>query len=260
MSFADATGNPGEITFNLDPAVGYGSVDEFKNDIAAKKNEGKAVVISIGGQNGFIFINSDQAASNFAESAFRLMQEYGFNGVDIDLEAGISSQYLSQALRQLSQRAGGGLVITMAPQTIDMQNANTEYFRTALNIKDILTVVNMQYYNSGTMLGCDGQVYAQGTIDFLTALACIQLENGLDPSQVGIGVPASPQAAGGGYVDPNVVNNALDCLASGNNCGNFRPPRTYPGIRGAMTWSTNWDASVGNSWSNTVGPKVHSLP
>lgn len=260
VSFADATGTPGEITFNLDPAVGYGSVDEFKSDIAAKHNEGKVVVISIGGQNGFISINSDAAASAFANSAFNLMQQYGFDGVDIDLEAGISSQYLSSALRQLSQKAGGGLIITMAPQTIDMQSTGTEYFRAALAIKDILTVVNMQYYNSGTMLGCDGGVYAQGTVDFLTALACIQLEGGLDPSQVGIGVPASPSAAGGGYVDPSVVNNALDCLTTGNGCGSFRPPRTYPGLRGAMTWSTNWDASTGNAWSNTVGPKVHSLP
>ena len=29
--------------------------------------------------------------------------------------------------------------------------------------KDILTIFNMQYYNSGSMNGCDGQVYSQGT-------------------------------------------------------------------------------------------------
>lgn len=69
----------------------------------------------------------------------------------------------------------------MAPQTIDMQSTAGGYFKTALNIKDILTVVNMQYYNSGSMNGCDGKVYAQGSVDFLTALACIQLEGGLDP-------------------------------------------------------------------------------
>ena len=90
----------------------------------------------------------------------------------------------------------------MAPQTIDMQSPSNEYFKTALNIKDILTVVNMQYYNSGSMNGCDGKVYSQGTVDFLTALACIQLQGGLDPSQVGLGVPASTSGAGSGYVVP----------------------------------------------------------
>ena len=57
-----------------------------------------------------------------------------------------------------------------------------------------------------------------------------------------------------------MVNNALDCLARGTNCGSFRPPRTYPGIRGAMTWSINWDVTAGNGWANTVRPHLNTLP
>ncbi|MFD6336146.1 MULTISPECIES: chitinase [unclassified Streptomyces] len=260
VSFADATATPGQITFNLDPAVGYASVADFKADIAAKKAAGKSVIISVGGEKGSISVNSDASATAFANSAYALMQEYGFNGVDIDLENGLNSTYMTKALRQLSAKAGAGMVLTMAPQTIDMQSTAGEYFKTALNVKDILTVVNMQYYNSGSMLGCDGKVYSQGSVDFLTALACIQLEGGLDPSQVGIGVPASTRGAGSGYVAPSIVNNALDCLTKGTNCGSFKPSKTYPGLRGAMTWSTNWDATAGNAWSNAVGPHVHGLP
>lgn len=260
VSFADSTATAGEIVFNLDPAVGYGSVDEFRSDIAAKKSAGKSVILSVGGERGNVTINSDASATAFADSAYSLMQSYGFSGIDIDLEHGINSTYLTKALRQLSQKAGSSLVLTMAPQTIDMQNTGTEYFRTALAVKDILTVVNMQYYNSGSMLGCDQKVYSQGSVDFLTALACIQLEGGLDPSQVGIGVPASTRGAGSGYVDPQIVKNALDCLTRGTNCGSFKPSRTYPTLRGAMTWSTNWDATAGNAWSNAVGPHVHNLP
>ncbi|MFZ3573539.1 chitinase [Streptomyces sp. BH097] len=260
VSFADATTTPGQITFNLDPAVGYGGVSDFKADIAAKHAAGKAVILSVGGEKGTISVNSDASATAFADSAYQLMQEYGFDGVDIDLENGLNSTYMSKALRQLSAKAGGKLVLTMAPQTIDMQSTSGEYFKTALNVKDILTVVNMQYYNSGSMLGCDGKVYSQGSVDFLTALACIQLEGGLDASQVGLGVPASTRGAGSGYVAPSVVNNALDCLARGTGCGTFKPAKTYPGLRGAMTWSTNWDATAGNAWSNAVGPKVHALP
>ncbi|WP_442817747.1 chitinase [Streptomyces sp. NBC_01591] len=261
VSFADATSTPGAVTFNLDTAGlnGY-TVDQFKADIKAKQAAGKNVIISVGGEKGSVSVNSDASATNFADSVYSLIQEYGFNGVDIDLENGLNSTYMTKALRSLSQKAGSGLVITMAPQTIDMQSTAGEYFKTALGIKDILTVVNMQYYNSGSMLGCDGKVYSQGSVDFLTALACIQLEGGLDPSQVGLGVPASTSGAGSGYVPPSVVNAALDCLASGTNCGTFKPSRTYPGIRGAMTWSTNWDAKSGNAWSNAVGPHVHGLP
>ncbi|OON83038.1 chitinase [Streptomyces tsukubensis] len=260
VSFADATTTPGAISFNLDPAVGYASAADFKADIAAKHAAGKSVILSVGGEKGSVSVNSDASATAFANSAYALMQEYGFDGVDIDLENGLNSTYMTKALRQLATKAGSKLVLTMAPQTIDMQSTSGEYFRTALNVKDILTVVNMQYYNSGSMLGCDGKVYSQGSVDFLTALACIQLEGGLDASQVGLGVPASTRGAGSGYVAPSVVNNALDCLARGTGCGSFKPAKTYPALRGAMTWSTNWDATAGNAWSSAVGPHVHALP
>ncbi|MGW5342359.1 chitinase [Streptomyces sp. NPDC004050] len=261
VSFADATTTPGAITFNLDSAgLGGYTVDRFKADVAAKKAAGKSVILSIGGEKGTITVDDAASAANLANSAYALMQEYGFDGIDIDLENGLNPTYMTQALRALSAKAGPSLVLTMAPQTIDMQSPSGGYFRTALNVKDILTVVNMQYYNSGSMNGCDGKVYSQGSVDFLTALACIQLEGGLEPSQVGIGVPASPSGAGSGYVSPAVVNNALDCLTRGTNCGSFKPSKTYPGLRGAMTWSTNWDAKAGGAWSNAVGPKVHGLP
>ncbi|WP_405953261.1 glycoside hydrolase family 18 protein [Streptomyces prunicolor] len=261
VAFADATSTPGAVSFTLDSAgLGGYTVDQFKADIAAKHAAGKKVVISIGGQNGTISVSDSTSATNFANSVYSLMQTYGFDGVDIDLENGINATYMTQALRSLSSKAGSSLIITMAPQTIDMQSTSNAYFQTALNIKDILTVVNMQYYNSGTMLGCDGKVYGQGTVDFLTALACIQLQGGLSPSQVGLGLPASTSAAGSGYVSPTIVNNALDCLTAGTNCGTFKPSKTYPDLRGAMTWSTNWDAAAGSSWSNSVGAHVHALP
>ncbi|MGA5183162.1 chitinase [Streptomyces pseudogriseolus] len=261
VAFADATGTPGAVTFSLDSAgLGGYTVDQFKADVRAKQAAGKKVIISVGGERGTVSVNDSASATNFANSVYAVMQEYGFDGVDIDLENGLNATYMTQALRSLSAKAGPSMILTMAPQTIDMQSASNSYFRTALNVKDILTVVNMQYYNSGSMLGCDGKVYSQGSVDFLTALACIQLENGLDPSQVGIGVPASTRGAGSGYVAPSVVNAALDCLTRGTNCGSFKPSKTYPGLRGAMTWSTNWDATAGNAWSNAVGPHVHALP
>jgi chitinase len=120
--------------------------------------------------------------------------------------------------------------------------------------------VHTQYYNSGAMLGCDGKVYSQGSVDFITAQACIAIQAGLRPDQVAIGLPASTSAAGGGYVAPSVVNAALDCLAKGTNCGSFKPSTTWPTIRGAMTWSINWDKSAGNAWSNSVAPHLDTLP
>jgi chitinase len=253
---------PPTTSFNLDPGLssqlgGYTDA-QFKADVRTLQNRGQKVIISVGGEKGTISVGNSTAATNFANSVKSLITNYGFNGVDIDLENGVNATYMAQALRSI--HAGGGTVITMAPQTIDMQNTGAEYFKLALSVKDILTIVNMQYYNSGSMLGCDQQVYSQGTVNFLTALACIQLQSGLRPDQVGLGLPASPSGAGGGYQSPSNVNNALSCLARGTSCGTFKPSTTWPSIRGAMTWSINWDASNNWQFANTVAPHLDSLP
>ncbi|HET9137955.1 cellulose binding domain-containing protein [Actinophytocola sp.] len=265
VAFAEASGTPGAVTFGVDPGLstalgGYTNAD-FRADVATLHARGKKVILSVGGEAGRVSVGDATAANNFASSMRALITDFGFDGVDIDLENGLNPTFMGQALRSLRNAVGASLIITMAPQTIDMQSTGGSYFQLALNIRDILTVVHTQYYNSGSMLGCDqAQAYTQGTVNFMTALACIQLENGLRPDQVALGLPAGPGAAGGGIVAPSLVNNALDCLARGTNCGSFRPPRTYPGIRGAMTWSVNWDVSNGNNFARTVRPFLNTLP
>ncbi|MCG5455019.1 cellulose binding domain-containing protein [Micromonospora sp. PSH03] len=265
VAFAEATATPGALTFGVDPGLaaalgGYTDAD-FTADVRTLHSRGKRVILSVGGETGRVTVNNAASATAFADTAAALIARYGFDGIDIDLENGLNPTYMAQALRALRATVGSGLIIAMAPQTIDMQNPAGGYFKLALDIRDILTVVNTQYYNSGAMLGCDqNAAYGQGTVNFIVALACIQLEAGLRPDQVGLGLPAGAGAAGGGIVAPSVVNAALDCLARGTNCGSFRPPRTYPGIRGAMTWSVNWDVSNGNGFANTVGPHLDTLP
>jgi chitinase len=265
VAFADATSTPGAVTFTLDSGlaaqVGGYTDAQFKADIATLHARGKKVIISVGGEKGSVSVGDSSAATNFANSVYSLMTTYGFDGVDIDLENGLNSTYMASALRSLRSKAGANLIITMAPQTIDMQSTGSSYFALALSIKDILTVVHTQFYNSGSMLGCDqNQAYSQGTENFLTALACIQTQGGLRPDQVALGLPASASAAGGGYQSPANINAALDCLARGTNCGSFKPPATYPGLRGAMTWSINWDVTNGNGFANTVKPHLATLP
>ncbi|MFC7588940.1 cellulose binding domain-containing protein [Nonomuraea antimicrobica] len=208
IAFGEATANPGEVVFTVDPglatAVGGYTDAQFRADVQALHQRGKKVILSVGGEAGRVQVASAAAATRFADTVYALMQSYGFDGVDIDLENGLNATYMAQALRSLRAKAGADLIITMAPQTIDMQSTGMEYFKLALSIKDILTVVHTQFYNSGSMLGCDqAQAYGQGSVNFMTALACIQLENGLRPDQVALGLPAGPGAAGGGVVAPS---------------------------------------------------------
>ena len=264
VAFGDSDSTPGQVTFSLDSglasALGGYTQQQFISDIQTLQARGQKVILSVGGQNGTISVDDAASASNFASSVYSLIQEYGFNGVDIDLENGVDPTYMASALEQLESDVGSSLIITLAPQTVDTQSAGDDYFQLALDIQPILTMINTQYYNSGTMNGCDGNVYAEGTENFMTALACTELQGGLSPSQVGLGLPASSSAAGSGYVDPSVVNDALDCLAAKQNCGSFVPPTTWPGIRGVMTWSINWDAANGYNFADTVAPHLAALP
>ncbi|TPW76135.1 chitinase [Schumannella soli] len=262
VAFADAVpATPGAISFTLDSGVagklGYDTA-AFKSDIAQLHSEGRKVVLSVGGQNGAISLPDAAAADAFASSSLALMDEYGFDGVDIDLENAPDLENMTSALRQIAAVKGSDFVLTMAPETIYVQPGGS-YLALIDQVKDLITVVNTQYYNSGSMLGRDGKAYSAGTVDFQTALADILLDGHLRADQVGLGLPATAQAAGSGYVDPSVVNNAIDCLRTGQNCGSYVPAATYPELRGAMTWSINWDSTSGYSFANTVGGHLASL-
>jgi chitinase len=264
VAFGTATGTPGQVAFSLDPtlasALGGYTQQQFISDIQTLHSRGQKVILSVGGANGTISVTDATSAASFASSVYSLIKEYGFDGVDIDLENGVNPASMASALEQLESDVGSSLIITLAPQTVDTQSAGDDYFQLALDIKSILTMINTQYYNSGSMNGCDGNVYAEGTENFMTALACTELQGGLAPSQVGLGLPASSSAAGSGYVSPSLVNDALDCLAARANCGSFVPAAAYPGIRGVMTWSINWDASNGYNFADTVAPYLAALP
>ena len=265
VAFGNADPNTsGGVTFSLDSglssALGGYSDANFRADVATVHARGQHVILSVGGEKGNVSVATSAAATNFATSVHNIMTAYGFDGVDIDLENGLSPTFMAQALRSLSAMVGPNLIITLAPQTIDMQSTGGSYFQLALSIKDILSIVNTQYYNSGAMLGCDqNQAYGQGTENFLTALACIQLQSALRPDQVGLGLPANA-SGGAGSQPPSNVNAALDCLTRHTNCGSFVPPSTWPGVRGAMTWSINWDATNGYNFANTVKPHLATLP
>jgi chitinase len=263
VAFGTATTTPGQVAFSLDPTLastlgGYTGA-QFTADIATLRARGQKVILSVGGQDGAISVSDAASASAFASSVYALIKQYGFDGVDIDLENGVNPTYMASALQQLEGDAGSSLIITLAPQTVDTQSAGSDYLALALDIKSILTMINTQYYNSGTMNGCDGNVYAEGTENFLTALACTELEAGLSPAQVGLGLPASSAAAGSGYTAPSVVDAALDCLTAGSSCGSFVPAQTWPSLRGVMTWSVNWDASNAYSFADTVSPHLSTL-
>ena len=270
VAFTGNTATAGEVTFEVDTdlskALGGYTKEEFIQDVKALQAKGQHVIISVGGAEGRITIDSTAAADTFARTLIAIIEEYGFEGVDIDLEGGAvaGTAYIASALRKVHDHFGKDFIITMAPETYYLQSAGSSnpssYWALALEIKDILTVCYPQFYNSGSMIGYGGSVVYPGSADFITSLSTMLIEGGLRPDQVAFGVPSTSKAAGSGYVSGAVLETAVKAMVNGTSSGNFTAPKAYPTLRGVMTWSINWDATNNYAWAKAMASLMKSLP
>jgi chitinase len=257
------------------------SQSAFIAKIQALKSQGKKVLISIGGATTSVDITSTANKNAFINSMNSIINTYGFDGIDIDIENGnsililnggtiaapnnIAIQNLIAAIKSimLNYRVTNSkkLMLTMTPETAYVQGGQSAfggiwggYLPTINALRDSIDILQVQLYNSGSMFGLDGNVYNQGSADFIIAMteALIQgfntsggFFNGLPANKVAIGLPACPNAAGGGYVSTTNVKAAIKYLmGNGPKPGSYQLIQSggYPGLRGMMTWSINWDA------------------
>ncbi|HYF65196.1 MAG TPA: glycosyl hydrolase family 18 protein, partial [Herpetosiphonaceae bacterium] len=294
VAFAEpSVPNGSTMSFIPDPAT---TPAEIKADIAYLRSQGKKVLISIGGANAVVDISSATGKQNYTNSMIAIISEYGFDGMDIDLEHGVSINgsedfrnptspqivNLISASRAIADRFGPNFILTMAPETAYVQGGYATYgsiwgayLPIIYGLRDKLTYIHVQHYNSGGLEGLDGKVYSQGTADFQVAMGEMLLKGfpvgrnannmfpALRPDQVAIGLPASPSGASGGYTAPAEVQKALNYLIKGQSFGGayvLRTPGGYPKFRGLMTWSINWDRVNGYQFANNHRTYLDSLP
>jgi chitinase len=287
LAFGEPTSTTsGDIRFTRCPVTECPSVEsdtDFKAAIKAKQAAGKKVLISIGGQNGQVQLTTTAARDTFVSSVSKIIDTYGLDGLDIDFEGHSLSLDTSDtnfkspttpvivnlisALKTLKAKYGSKFVLTMAPETFFVQ-LGYQYYGTGkwggqdpragaylpviYALRDDLTLLHVQDYNSGPIMGLDNQYHSMGGADFHIAMTDMLLTGfpvagdannvfpPLRPDQVAIGMPASTNA-GNGYVAPSEVTKTLDCLTRKTNCGSYTTHGTWPGLRGLMTWSINWD-------------------
>ncbi|WP_432205192.1 glycosyl hydrolase family 18 protein (plasmid) [Cetobacterium somerae] len=274
VSFIEA---PDHLTPVFDPeASKQVTKAQFKEKVARMKAKGHNVIIAIGGQNGVFHIKSESDKQIFKNGVINIIEEYGFNGFDIDLE-GQSAQngttYVVDAIKEIIEyfRAKDpNFIYSMAPEVAYLISTGfgTLYIDLIKKTKHLITTIHPQYYNapgtgvypfdgSGVVIDCKNQ--ARFIPEFTEALIkghdgpawggeYAQLfPIGPIPQEIlAIGLPSGVGAAGTGAInDMNVFVEAWRELQ-----------RKGYDVKGFMTWSIDWDAYHNWQFKNAVAPLI----
>lgn len=153
-----------------------------------------------------------------------LVTEFGFDGVDIDIEHGIN------AGGTFSQPTGDSAVLANI-----LNNLHAD-------LPNFIITLTPQVANISATSGFDQTWGNYASLILQTYIAHLK------PSQIVIGYPA-PNSQGGSDGAPatptSTIKRAIQYLrtatASPNSCGTYVPPKAYPGIGGVFNWEVTYD-------------------
>jgi len=249
-------------------------------------------MISLGGGGQHFTLADPRRVPNFVSSVTRIVAEYGFDGIDIDFESPSLSidpgdtdfkhpttpsiVNLISALRQLHDRFGPAFMISLVPEGTQIPSGYPSYggqfgsyLPIAYAIRDILSFIDVQSYNTPPLEGLDGEIYQPGSVDYHAAMTELLLHGfnvGGDPTRFFPPLPADKVAVGflTGDTTPVIVSQAMDCIITGKAPAGTKykllAPGGYSGMIGAMFWTLDADRRGNYNYSNVVGPQLHGYP
>jgi chitinase len=291
VAFSTPDKNGPEGTMQFHTPVGVDTA-EFKADIAYLKSQGKKVMISLGGGGEHFTLADPNRVPNYVSSVTRIVSDYGFDGIDIDFESPSLSidpgdadfkhpttpsiVNLISALHQLHDHFGSSFMISLVPEGTQIPSGYPSYggqfgsyLAITYAIRDILSFIDVQDYNTPPLEGLDGEIYQPGTVDYHAAMTELLLHGfnvGGDPDRFFPPMPADKVAVGFLVPDttPAIVSQTMDYIITGKapagTAYKLRNPAGYPGMIGAMFWTIDADRHDNYSFSNVVGPQLHSYP
>jgi len=291
VAFATPDKNAPEGTMQFHTPAGFDPA-EFKSDVAYLKSQGKKVMISLGGGGQHFTLADPSRVPNYVSSVTQIVEEYGFDGIDIDFESPSLSidagdtdfrhpttpsiVNLISALRQLHDHFGPKFMISLVPEGTQIPSGYPSYggqfgsyLAITYAIRDILSFIDVQDYNTPPLQGLDGEIYQPGSVDYHAAMTDLLLNGfnvGGDPRQFFPPMPPEKVAVGflTGDTTPTIVRDAMDYIVSGKappgTSYQLRQSAGYAGMLGAMFWTIDADRRGDYEFSNIVGPRLHSYP
>jgi chitinase len=291
VAFANVNHQAPEGTMQMDLRPGL-DLAQVKDDIAWLKNQGKKVLISLGGGGEYFTLDQQTSIPNFVNSVVQIETEFGFDGIDIDFESPslaldpgdtdfrhpktASEVNLISALRQLREHFGPDFMLTLVPEGTQIPGGYPGYggqFGSYLpllwGVRDILSFVDVQDYNTPPLEGLDGEIYQLGSVNYDAAMTELVLHGFPVSGRAGDffpPVPADKVAVGFlvGTATPKLVSGAMQYLITGKApqgvTYRLRQPDGYPAMIGAMFWTIDGDRNESYAFSNVIGPLLHGYP
>lgn len=291
VAFAAPAKNGPEGTLEFHAPAGF-TPEQFKSAVADLKKHGKTVMISLGGGGEFFSLADPSHIPNFVSSVARIVSDYGFEGIDLDFETPSlvldpgdtdfrhpttpSVVNLISGLRQLHDRFGPAFKISLVPEGPQIPAGYRtyggqfgSYLPIAYGIRDILSFMDVQDYNTPPLEGLDGEIYQAGSVNYHAAMTDLVLHGfnvSGNPNQFFSPLPADKVAVGflTGETTPSIADESMDYLITGKPPAGImyklRNPAGYPAMIGAMFWTIDADRRGNYKFSNVVGPELHAFP
>ena len=280
-------GSTAELHFET-PA-GY-TKEQFRDEIAAMKRKGKKILISLGGGGAVVKLDTPEDLKKFVDSVGSIVADYGFDGVDLDLETpslmldpgdtdfrhptSPCIVNLIDAMRQLRKRFGPKFMLAEVPEGPQVPAGHVAYagqFGSFLPViyatRDILSFVDVQDYNTPPLEGMDGNYYMPETADYYTAMTEM-LVHGFDvggnPKSHFPPLPPEKVAVGFwvGHSKLEPIEKSVRYLITGKSSGGEYKLQRRGGYRdfdGVMFWNIQDDRADNYRMSNAIGPLLHGL-
>ncbi|KAI7755658.1 hypothetical protein M8C21_032995 [Ambrosia artemisiifolia] len=241
LAFLNVFGNGSNPELNLaghcDPASG-GCVS-LSTDIRSCQKQGVKLMLAIGGGIGRYSLSSQLDAKNVSiylwnaflggksPSVFRPLGDAALDGIDFDIELG-SSQFYDDLVRYLKSYCSRSqkVYITGAPQCPFPDRLMGSASNTGL-----FDYVWVQFYNNPPC-----QYTSGNTTNLINSWNL--WSRSIRTKKLFLGLPAAPQAAGSGFIPPDVlISQVLPVI------------KKSPKYGGVMFWSKFWDDQSGYSSS-----------
>lgn len=192
---------------------------------------------------------------------------------------------LITATKRICANYGDDFILTMAPETLLCHNGyafyggsgdsrNGVYLPVIDALRDDLSWLQAQLYNTANGYVPEYGLISSGSVFYNVVMMDMLMtgfyvgemykpENvgnpdlyfeGLEPSQMVMGVPSGTGAAGSCVLSPDQYIQVMDLMMNGGTVDGYTVKNASKEFRGIMTWSINWDVFNGRNFSTPIAP------